>query len=91
MGTKKVNYNKKGIDQLPNNKPVLYKIETDAGNQNYVGIAKRGRVRERIGEHLGNLPGSTVRIEQFNNVTDARKKEANIISRNKPKYNKHGK
>jgi len=33
MGTKKVNYNKKGIEQLPNNKPVLYKIETNAGKQ----------------------------------------------------------
>lgn len=91
MGTKKVNYNKKGIEQLPNNKPVLYKIETNTGKQNYVGIAKRGRVIERIEEHLGNLPGSTVRIEQFQNISDARKKETNIISRNKPKYNKQGK
>jgi len=91
MGTKKVNYNKKGIKQLPNNKSVLYKIETNTGKQNYVGIAKRGRVRERIEEHLGNLPGSTVRIEQFKNISDARKKEANLISRNKPKYNKQGK
>lgn len=31
MGTKKVNYNNTGISQLPNDKPVLYRIETDGG------------------------------------------------------------
>ena len=47
MGTKTVKYNKQGIDQLPDDKPVLYKIKTESGNYNYVGIAQRGRVRER--------------------------------------------
>ena len=28
MGTKKVKFKKEGISQLPNNKPVLYRIET---------------------------------------------------------------
>ena len=70
---------------------MLYRIETNTGKQNYVGIAKRGRVRERIGEHLGNLPGSAIRIEQFQNIGDARKKEANVIKRSKPKYNKQSK
>jgi len=88
MGTKKVKYNKTGIEKLPNDKPVLYRIETDTGKQNYVGIAKRGRIKERIGEHLGNLPGSSVRIEQFQNISDARKKELNVIKKSKPKYNK---
>jgi len=88
MGTRKVEYNKDGIDQLPNDKPVLYRIETESGTLNYAGIAKRGRVRERIEEHLGEIPGATVRIEQFSSIEDARKKETNVIKRNAPKYNK---
>jgi hypothetical protein len=87
MGTKKVNYNKSCISDLPNDKPVLYRIETESGTLNYVGIAKRGRVRERITEHLGEIPGATVKIEQFGSLEDARKKEFNVINRNQPKYN----
>ena len=87
MSTKKVKYNKDGISQLPNNKPVLYSIETESGTLNYTGIAKRGRVQERIEEHLGEIPGAMVRIEQFSSIQDARKKETNVIKRNNPKYN----
>lgn len=91
MGTKKVKYNKTGIEQLPNDKPVLYRIESAGGNQNYVGIAKRGRVRERIAEHLGEIPGTTVRIEQLSSIEEARQKETRVIERNQPKYNNQGK
>lgn len=87
---KEIKYNKTAIDKLPDNKPVLYRIETESGNLNYVGIAKKGRVQERIKEHLGEIPGSKVKIEQFSAVKDARKKEKNVIKRNKPKYNKQG-
>ncbi|MBW2079259.1 MAG: hypothetical protein JRI71_17265 [Deltaproteobacteria bacterium] len=87
MGTRKVKYNKEGINQLPNDKPVLYRIETESGTLNYAGIAKRVRVRERIEEHLGEIPGARVRIEQFSSIQDARKKETNVIKRNAPKYN----
>lgn len=91
MPKKRVGYNKKGICQLPNDKPVLYRIETRSGNPNYVGIAQRGRVQERISEHLSEIPGATVQIEQFNSISDAEKKEANVIKRSQPKYNKQGK
>jgi len=91
MGTKKVKYNPVGIGQLPNDKPVLYRIETDSGNPNYVGTAQRGRVRERIKEHLGEIPGANVRIEQFSSIDEARQKEARVIKRNQPKYNEQGK
>ena len=91
MGKKKVKYSKTEIEQLPNDKPVLYRIETEGGNLNYVGAAKRGRVRERITEHLGEIPGATVKVEKFHSIQDARKKEANVIRRNQPKYNKQGK
>jgi len=85
-----VKYNKEGVGRLPNDKPVLYRIETESGNLNYAGVAQRGRVQERISEHLGEIPGATVRIEQFSSISDAHKKEANVIKRNQPTYNKQG-
>jgi len=87
MGAKKVKYDKQGIGQLPNDKPVLYRIETKSGGLNYAGIARRGRVQERLSEHLSVIPGASVRIEQFSSIKDAEKKESNVIKRNKPKYN----
>ena len=83
-----IKYNKSDIEQLPNDKPVLYRIKTKADNLNYVGIAQKGRVRKRLKEHLGEIPGATVSIEQFGSISDARKKEKNVIKRNNPKYNK---
>ena len=91
MGTKKVKYNKQSIAQLPNDKPVLYRIETESGNPRYVGVAQRGRVQEIISEHLGKIPGATVQIEQFDSIGDAQKKEVNVIRRTQAKYNKQGK
>jgi len=91
MSTKKVKYNNQGIGQLPNDKPVIYRIETESGRMNYVGVAQRGRVQERLSEHLGKIPGATVRIEQFNNISDAQRKEVNVIRRAQAKYNKQGK
>lgn len=90
MGTKKVKYSKTGIERLPNDKPVLYRIESAGGNPNCVGIAKRGRVQERIAEHIGEIPGATVRIEQLGSVEEARQKETRVIRRSKPKYNEQG-
>jgi hypothetical protein len=91
MSTKKVKYKKADIENLPNNKPVVNKILTDNGNNNYTGIAKRGRVQDRIKEHLDEIPGSSVQIEQMDSISLARAKEANIIKRSKPKYNDQGK
>ena len=91
MGTKRVNFNKTGIGKLPDNKSVVYKIESEGGKNNYTGIAKRGRVQERLQEHLGEIPGAKVKIEQTNSIQDAREKEARIIERSKPKYNEQGK
>ncbi len=95
MATKSSKYNKSGISKLPDNKPVVYKIQSDSGNNNYTGIAQRGRVQDRLKEHLPGgkdyIPGSTVHIEQVNSIAEARAKESRIISRSKPKYNKQGK
>lgn len=91
MSKKTAKYNPDSIDQLPNNKPVVYKIQTAGGSNNYTGVAKRGRVNDRIKEHLGEIPGASVQIEQMSSIDEALKKESNIISRSKPKYNIKGK
>lgn len=91
MTTKKSKYNKTGIEKLPNNKPAVYKILTATGKPNYVGVAKRGRIQERISEHIGDIPGATVQIQQTESIAEARKKEAGIIKRSNPRYNKQGK
>lgn len=94
MARKSVAFSKEGINKLPNDKPVTYKILTDSGNNNYTGIAKRGRVHERLQEHLPGgkdyVPGSKVQIEQMNSIDEAKDKESRIIARSNPKYNKQG-
>lgn len=95
MGKKTVDFNRKGIEKLPDNKPVVYKILTEGGKNNYTGVAQRGRVKERLQEHLpgskDSVPGTKVQIEQLSRIEGAQKKETLIISRSKPKYNEQGK
>lgn len=50
MGQKTLEFSEEGISQLPNNRSAVYKILTLNGNNNYTGIAQRGRVRERVME-----------------------------------------
>jgi excinuclease UvrABC nuclease subunit len=92
MAKKTVPFNRGGASRLPDDKPVVYKIKTAAGRTNYVGVAKKGRVTERIQEHLdeGKIPGAQVEIEQMSSIEKAREKEQNIICRTDPKYNKQG-
>jgi hypothetical protein len=95
MAQKTVDFNKTGISKLPDDKPVVYRIQTDGGKTNYAGTAQRGRVQERIAEHLPDtkdaVPGTKVQIEQMKSVDEAREKEGRVISRSKPKYNDQGK
>lgn len=89
---KTVKFNQSGIAKLPDDKPVLYRIETSSGKGNYVGVAKRRRVQNRIQEHLpGNqdpIPGAKVQIEQMPTIQRAEQKEKAVIARTQPKYNK---
>ena len=96
MAKKTVRMNRDGIESLPQNKPVVYKILNSQGENIYTGIAKRGNVRDRLRDHLPDsrdaIPGAAkVQIEQMPSIEDAKRKEANIISRTKPKYNQRGK
>ena len=90
MARKTVSYTPNGIAQLPNDKPALYRIFTEGGKLNYAGVAKRGRVPDRIVEHIGEIPGAKVQIEQFRSIDKARASEARVIARNGPKYNQNG-
>jgi len=95
MTKRTVPFNNKGIEKLPDDKPVTYKILTESGKNNYTGTAKRGRVQERLQEHLPGgkdyIPGIKVQIEQTDTIANARAKESRIITRSKPPYNKRGK
>ena len=94
MTKKTVNNNITNIGKLPDNKPVMYKIKTESGRINYIGVAKKGRVQERLEEHLSGkdyVPGAKVQIEQFNSIAEAKKKEAAVIKRIKPTHNEQGK
>jgi excinuclease UvrABC nuclease subunit len=95
MAKKTVPFTSTGIATLPNDKPVLYKILTDGGKVNYVGVAKRWRVQDRLREHLPDgpnpVPGKKVQIEQMASIKDARAKERRVIKRTQPPYNLQGK
>ena len=89
-------FNKDGIESLANDKPVVYKILDDKGNNLYTGSAKRGRVKDRLKEHLPGGPdpvrwGKKVVINQKNSVDDALKSESRIIKKSQPPQNKKGK
>lgn len=89
---KTVNLTVEGISQLLNDKPVVYKILTEGGKNNYTGVAKKGNVRETIQKHLPNgknyVPGNKVQIERMSSIQEAQQKAGRIIKRSKPKYNK---
>lgn len=91
MGTKKVRYKREDINNLPDNMPVRYDIYNTSGNLNYIGSAKKGRVKKEIASKIGKIPGATVKIHQRHRISEARKEEGNAIKRNKPPYNKRGK
>ncbi len=93
MGQKTVRYNQRGASKVPEDKPAVYKILTEGDKTNYVGVAKRGRVGERILEHLGDdkIPGAKVQVRQVSSIDEAKEIEARVIARTKPKYNEQGK
>ena len=96
MGKKQSPFTKDGIGDLAKDKPVVYKIEDTKGKNIYTGVAKRGRVEQRLREHLPGakepIPGgSRIKITQHDSISSAERAEARIISQARPRHNKKGK
>ena len=95
-GNKSGKFDESGIEGLAHDKPVVYHIEDKHGEVLYTGSAKRGRVEDRLKEHLPGGPdpirgGAQVRIEQKPSIADAQEAEARAIKRLQPPQNKKGK
>ncbi len=91
MGKKKSKFTHSGIKELDGNKPIVYRIKTEGGKDNYIGSSKRYQGSERIADHLDEIPGVSVEIKQYDRIDDAREAEARLIKKHQPKYNKKGK
>ncbi|MCH7878175.1 MAG: GIY-YIG nuclease family protein [candidate division Zixibacteria bacterium] len=96
MGKKSSDLNKAGVEELSNDKPVLYKILNSKDENIYTGVAKRGRVTDRLKEHLPGAKdavrgGKKVVIVQKPSITDAEKSESRIIKNSQPSQNIKGK
>lgn len=85
-------FTKKNIENIPKNKPIIYKIKNFKGTNIYTGTTKYGRVTNRLKEHLPEGPdpmkgAKYFQIKQMNSIKNAQKEEQKIIKREKPKFN----
>jgi len=95
-GKKTGSFDKEGIESLAKDKPVVYDIEDSKGKTLYTGVAKKGRVEQRLKEHLPGGPdpipgGKKVKIKQKSSIAEAEKSESRSIKIKKPPLNKKGK
>lgn len=84
-GKKSGKFDSSGIEGLAKNKPVVYQIENAKGENIYTGVAKRGRVEERLKEHLPGAKnpirgGVKVKIQKKPSIDAALKSEASVVS-----------
>ena len=96
MGKKQSSFDKTGIEDLAKDKPVVYQLKNAKGDNIYTGVAKRGRVEDRLKEHLPGqkdaIPGAKrVKITQHDSIASAQKSEARIIKQARRRHNKKGK
>ena len=96
LGKKSGKFDNTGIEGLAKDKPVVYQVENSKGETVYVGSAKKGRVEQRLKEHLPGAKdpirgGVKVKIQQKPTISEAEKSEARIIKSQKPAQNKKGK
>lgn len=98
MPTKKtVPLTKAGVKKIPNNKAGVYDIKNKDGKTEYVGMAKAGRLKDRVKEHLPSSPkdpikgGRTVTTKQEATKAAALKTEKKLIKSKQPPQNKKSK
>ena len=95
-GKKSAKFDKKGIESLAKDKPVVYRIVNKNEQTVYAGVAKKGRVEARLKEHLPGTRdairgGTRVIISQKPSIAEAKISEKRVIKRLKPPQNKIGK
>ncbi|MBU1194008.1 MAG: hypothetical protein KKE62_01755 [Proteobacteria bacterium] len=83
MSTKKIKLTITEIENLKNDKPVVYTIKSASGLSTYVGIAQTGMLKARIAEHFqdnsNNFSGATVEIVHADSMEEAKRKESEIL------------
>ncbi len=85
-------FNKSSIKNIPENRPIVYRLLNNSNKELYAGIAKRNRTQDRLLEHLTikkeKIDGATkVKIAQFSNLENAKKAEKKLIKQLKPTFN----
>ena len=85
-------FNKTNIKNIPEDKPIVYRLLNNSNKELYTGIAKRNRPQDRLLEHLNikkeKISGATkIKIAQVQNLDSAKKIEKRLIKQLEPKYN----
>ena len=76
------------INQLPENKSVVFTILTKKGSINYIGVAKSGEVKKEILKlKRSNIPGESLHIVQYKKYSDAITIGNQLVHEAVPKYN----
>ncbi len=94
---KTVPLTKAGVKKSPDTKAGVYEIKNKEGKSEYVGMAKAGRLQDRVKEHLPSSPkdpikgGKTVETKQKPNKAAALKTEKRMIKTKQPRQNIKGK
>lgn len=83
---------KANIEKVPADKPGVYRIKNSQNKTLYIGMAKGGRLDERIAEHKGEFKGGTrFQYKLAPNKEVAKKMEREEIKNWKPIFNKKDK
>jgi len=89
-------FNKTTLNNIPEEKPVLYRFLNNSGDELYDGVAKKGRVQDRLLEHLNlkkeKISGATkIKFAQFSSIQKAKKAEKQLVKKLQPKFNDQNK
>ncbi len=89
-------FTKTNIENVPENKAIVYKIKNVAGENLYTGVAGRGRGQDRLLEHKELkkkiIPsGTRFQIAQVKTKDRAEQIEKQIIKKEEPKFNEQNK
>ncbi|HED37808.1 MAG TPA: hypothetical protein ENI76_06140 [Ignavibacteria bacterium] len=82
----------RNLEKVPGDKPGIYRIKNAAGKTLYVGMAKGGRLNDRIAEHKGEFKGGMrFQYKLAPSKEAAERMERKEIKNWKPVFNKKDK